>query len=320
MLVSVIITMYNTENYIEECLQSIAKQSFPSYEVIIIDDGSTDSSGMICDEYSKKDPRIKVIHQKNTGIAIARNVAIDIAQGDYLIFVDSDDWMDPDMLKKMTDAAKNTGADLVCCSVVDVIQGKNVERRIWKEDVVLEGAAAYDAILSNTVTMWNKLVARELFEGHRFDPTYRHAEDALFFSEALMNMKKAALLKDCLYFYRIDRPGNVVSANLNVKHVHLVWANYKVFTICREDKKRYSAGIDRVYCAITTVLRDIARHPEQDPKEYYDAIHSCANKMKMRWLALRDSKVLIKQILILSCRVSPKLLGGLLKKQDKIRH
>lgn len=109
--VTVIIPIYNTEKYLNRCLESVILQTYPNLEIILVDDGSTDNSGVICDNYAKKDSRVRVIHQINSGVSIARNIAIDVAQGEYIKFVDSDDTMDTFAIEKMI--AKSSGCDAI---------------------------------------------------------------------------------------------------------------------------------------------------------------------------------------------------------------
>lgn len=113
--ISVIIPVYNTEEYLEKCLDSVLNQSYENLEILIVDDGSTDSSGMICDEYAQKDCRIKVIHKTNGGQGTARNAALDIASGDYIAFVDSDDWIEKDMYMTLYTNAVKYQADISTC-------------------------------------------------------------------------------------------------------------------------------------------------------------------------------------------------------------
>ena len=109
--VTIIIPIYNTERYLKRCLESVISQTYSNLEIILVDDGSTDNSGIICDNYAKKDTRIRVIHQRNSGVSIARNVAIDISQGEYIKFVDSDDTMDAFAIEKMI--SKSSGCDAI---------------------------------------------------------------------------------------------------------------------------------------------------------------------------------------------------------------
>jgi len=113
---SVIIPVYNVEQYLRQCLDSVVKQTLKDIEIILVDDGSTDKSGVICDEYRNYDPRIVVIHQSNQGLAAARQTGLDAAEGEYIGFVDSDDWLEPKMFEEMYSAGKNYDADIVFCN------------------------------------------------------------------------------------------------------------------------------------------------------------------------------------------------------------
>ena len=118
--ISVIVPVYKAEKFLSNCIKSILNQTYHDLEVILVDDGSPDSSGQICEEYAKKDNRIKVIHQKNAGVAAARNVGLDLATGDYITFVDSDDYIRPQMYEKMLKCAQNNHCDLVMCDCMKV--------------------------------------------------------------------------------------------------------------------------------------------------------------------------------------------------------
>ena len=115
--ISIVIPAYNVERYIRQCIDSILQQTFTNYEVLIVDDGSTDQTGRICDEYEKKDGRIHVIHQKNMGQSVARNEALDVATGEFVTFIDSDDWVSEDFLEQMFAAVYKTGADISVCGL-----------------------------------------------------------------------------------------------------------------------------------------------------------------------------------------------------------
>ena len=116
--VSIIIPIFNTETFLKRCVSSVIDQTLKDIEIILVDDGSTDNSGNICDEFAQKDSRVKVIHKKNEGVGIARNSGINIAKGGYIGFVDSDDWVDADMYETLYNAAKENGADIVMCDAV----------------------------------------------------------------------------------------------------------------------------------------------------------------------------------------------------------
>ena len=113
--VTVIVPVYNTESFLPACVKSMMAQTLKELEIIFVDDGSTDSSGKLCDKYAEQDNRVRVIHKPNGGVASARQAGLDAATGEYVIWADSDDWVDPDMYEKMYEKAKETNADLVAC-------------------------------------------------------------------------------------------------------------------------------------------------------------------------------------------------------------
>ena len=138
-VVSVLIPVYNAEKYFSRCLDSILNQSYKNIEVILVDDGSPDKCGLICDEYAKKDSRIKVIHQKNQGVSVARNVALDNASGDYTLFIDSDDTIHPDCIADCVKTAVAHEADMVCFNFAFIKNGiLQAESKYYRDNMSFE--------------------------------------------------------------------------------------------------------------------------------------------------------------------------------------
>ena len=125
-LISVIVPIYNVEKYIDTCLKSITKQTYKNIEIILVDDGSTDLSAKLCDEWKKKDKRVKVIHQENKGVAQARNIGIDCATGKYISFIDPDDYIDYQMLEKLYDTLEKTNSQISICKFIHVMKNKRI--------------------------------------------------------------------------------------------------------------------------------------------------------------------------------------------------
>ena len=128
-LISVIVPVYNVAEYLSRCVDSILAQSYENLQIILVDDGSTDDSGKICEEYAKKDARIQVIHQNNGGLSSARNAGLDLASGEYIGFVDSDDWIEPEMYAEMLARMEKYDAQLVCAGRCDVDGGTGEKTR-----------------------------------------------------------------------------------------------------------------------------------------------------------------------------------------------
>ncbi len=220
-LISVIIPVYNVESYLRECLDSIVGQSYKKLEIILVDDGSTDSSGDICDEYARNDERIKVIHQSNHGLPYTRNVGMDEASGDWIAFPDADDWLEQDAFSKLVSAIKGDAAD------ADIIV-YGVCREYRKEskrtglgvptgminDELLDACRVapffkliyHGKIIKFTIyAAWNKLYRREFLQsaGLRFRPEVKKGEDAVFSADMLNDAQRIYYIDDVLYHHRI---------------------------------------------------------------------------------------------------------------------
>ena len=176
-LISVIVPVYKVEPYIRKCVESIIGQTYQRIEVILVDDGSPDNCGAICDEYARADSRIIVIHTENEGVYIARNKALDVATGDYLMFVDSDDWVEPDFCETALKLALDNNVQLVAFMYNDVFEGRDhsiMEKRpsVFRKTGYMEASEAVkhlifrDSSIANY--LWNKLYKRSLFDGVRF--------------------------------------------------------------------------------------------------------------------------------------------------------
>ena len=175
-MISVIIPVYNVEPYLRKCLDSVVNQTYKDLEILIIDDGSTDGSGAICDEYGNIDSRIRVFHTENKGLSCARNLGLDEAQGEWIGFVDSDDWIEPDMYEVLIDRAQETGADVVECGVFWEYPEKTVEH--VRNELSMSGMDAVKKLLHRELynAVWNKLWKFQCFAHIRF-PAGRICED-----------------------------------------------------------------------------------------------------------------------------------------------
>ena len=209
-MISVIIPVYNLENYIEQCIKSVINQTYANLEIIIIDDGSTDNSGNICDLWQKQDNRISVIHKKNSGLSDARNIGLDLAKGDYISFVDGDDWIHPQMYEILLRYYENENIDMVCCKLV------KVEEKTINDfnNVDIDGKYAIltptDALLDlsiTDVTACNKLYKRKLFNQIRY-PHGRYHEDEWVIHRLLYECNKIVSTDAGLYYYMM-REGSI---------------------------------------------------------------------------------------------------------------
>ena len=215
-LFSIIVPVYNVEKYLDKCLASILEQTFKDFECIIIDDGSPDNSNIIIDKYVKLDQRFKVIHQKNMGLSAARNAGLDIAKGDYIVFVDSDDYIANDYLEKFAAKIASTNAEIVVCGLTEVF--KDYEKSIVFEDESTE--VIKQNILADVWPSyaWNKCYKKSLFANIRF-PVGKIFEDILTIPEVCLYARKIVCIPDKLYYYNRHNE-NSITANLSSEKMY----------------------------------------------------------------------------------------------------
>lgn len=219
--VSIVVPVYNVERYLRQCLDSIANQTYENFEAILIDDGATDSSGCICDEYAERDSRFRVIHQENAGAANAKNTGLDAACGAYVAFVDSDDWVERHWLESMVSVMKSSEADVVEC---DFLKEYLSSTERGNDASYCPGQfSAHDYLtryLNNWTCslFWNKLVKVNLLSNIRFRRERRCIDDEFFTYKVLTNAKKIVRIEDCLYHYR-QRASSAVSSPTNSKQI-----------------------------------------------------------------------------------------------------
>lgn len=225
-LISVIIPAYNVDKYLSRCLDSICCQTYKNLEIIVIDDGSTDGTAGICNEYAEKDSRIKVIHKTNAGVAAARNDALDLASGDMIAFSDADDYYEPDMLLKLYDAISVNNADMVSCGYYEEYPDRVDEHGTGRGVVVFDRINAYEDYLEMGGCigsgLWNKLIRSEVLKDIRFK-SYKMGEDVELLCRAVDNCNKVVCIDYAGYHY-IHREGSATRlefshTNLDIIHV-----------------------------------------------------------------------------------------------------
>lgn len=274
-LVSVIVPVYNVASYLEECLDSVVGQTYRNLEIIVVDDGSTDGSGAVCDEYAKKDGRIQVIHQPNRGLSVARNVGLDVAKGDHISFVDSDDAVSPVFIEALLSA----GADVAQCASCRNAEGLNRENRRpafeYLTNVEASERLQFDSTGDATV-VWNKLYRRGLFDAIRFPEGKQH-EDEFVTYRVLWDAGQMAVTGELLYFYR-RRPASVMGLGFTSQSFDAVEAlEGRAAFYRRRSEERLAAMTDVVAChrlcgvlkAARLVMPDKMTHWERKAHELY---------------------------------------------------
>ena len=217
-LISVIVPIYNVENYLVRCIESIINQTYSNLEIILVDDGSPDKCSIICDEYAKKDSRIKVIHKKNGGLSDARNAGLDIATGEYIGFVDSDDYIDKNMYKEMINELIEKNADIVSCAINNIYSDRteiiNIDEEIYDAELALK-----NLILGKNInqTVWNKLYKKEVIGNILFEKG-KINEDEFWTYRILANSKKIITLNKPLYSY-LHRASSIMGQGYSEKNL-----------------------------------------------------------------------------------------------------
>lgn len=224
-MVSIIVPVHNAEKYLNRCIDSILEQEWKDFELILADDGSTDRSGEICDEYAARDSRVHVIHKVNSGVSDTRNLAILRAGGTFLQFVDSDDWITPDATRRMVEAAEGSRADMVIANFYRVSGNRVAEKGAIEEEGVLSREAFAENMMENPAdfyygVLWNKLYRRSIVAEHGLcmNGDINWCEDFLFNLEYWCYVKNCYVLQIPVYYY-VKRKGSLASQGMNMSKV-----------------------------------------------------------------------------------------------------
>ena len=201
--VSIVVPVYGVEKYIEDCLNSLIHQSYSNLEMVVIDDGSNDSSGIIADTFAAKDERIKVIHIDNRGAAGARNEGLDACTGDYIMFVDGDDWLELKAVEMLLTTIQSRGCDVVQCQFYDDYINESVPHIFMNRSGILTSCEFAEDMLTHweNILLWNKLFSARVLEGIKLEEGHC-IDDEFFTYKVVINSERIHMIEDCLYHYR----------------------------------------------------------------------------------------------------------------------
>lgn len=221
-MISIIVPIYNVERYLPKCIESLMAQTYADIEIILVDDGSPDGCPAICDKYARKDERIVVIHQKNSGVSAARNAGLDIAHGEYIGFVDPDDWVAPEMYEGMLAAMHQEQTDMAICGYDYYDEAGNVDEKrrypvkpnelITQKEVMHRFADMPPSIRHG---VWNKLFKNNLLHTMKFIEGLHSSEDVFFLNEYVLKIKKAVIVHQP-YYKNLVRQGSATHGGLNI--------------------------------------------------------------------------------------------------------
>lgn len=316
-LVSIIVPVYNVEQYIDRFFQSVLNQTYLNWELILIDDGATDSSGVKCDEYKKLSDKITVVHQKNKGVSAARNKGIEISSGEYILFADPDDWLSRDMIATMIEAIIKEDAKLAACNMYVVIEKEDKELQFetspWphiNKNTVIKDKDVYYQIFAQSATLWNKIISRDIVSNFTFDEDIDYGEDMLFLCHCLSMVDKAVIVPIYGYYYNRGRIGNVVSSEINSKSYRLLEASKRAYLFLK-NIGYIDLAIARISVSYTQVIGSITDFKKFVDKKQY--IVACRNTALIPKLSDRMHYYLSPNIALstkanyLSFILSPKL-------------
>ena len=312
--ISIIVPVYKVEPYIHKCVDSILNQTFKDFELILVDDGSPDNCGKICDEYGQKDNRVIVIHKANEGISSARNAGLDIARGEYIGFVDSDDYIEKDMYEILYNICEDNKCDIASCSSIIYFQEKTVinggHRLIIhnKEEamrVMLEGEL-YDEVV------WVKLFKKSVIEDIRF-PVGKIYEDTAFTYKVINNSKRVATIGEPKYNY-IKHENSIMSNAIQDIKIDAVIAYKDMYKFM---EKKYPGLCDLVALKLANssmiVMNLMAKKKNfRDYKDNYYKVSKILNSKFNKTIKLKEYPMNVK-ILLIANKISPILYKQIVK-------
>lgn len=283
--ISVIVPIYNIEKYLNRMLESLINQSYKNLEIILIDDGSCDSSGDICDEYKKKDDRIKVIHKTNEGVSKVRNLGIKLATGDYIGFVDSDDVIDKDMYKKLYENMISNNCDISVCNYCTFAVEPSFE--YYNKIKIFDKKDALNDIISDGIItnfLWNKLFKKNIFNNIKF-PKGKIYEDMYVMPKLLEKVNRLCFDYSKLYgyFIRINSYVNTYNCSKNINYLKFSDSCYNYltkYTFLKDNLARYRTFY--IYSAYLQAAKSSCRDifKDKDMDNYYKLFRKSFNVYK----------------------------------------
>ncbi len=261
-LISIIIPVYKVEKYLRNCLDSVINQTYKNLEIILVDDGSPDACPQICDEYEKNDDRIKVIHKENGGLSSARNAGLDKCTGEYIAFIDSDDYVDKMYIEKLYRAAKDKNAQMAICSFFYVNEKGNLKKGTKLENKIVSGDEKMNYIYVNPSTCvdvsWGKLYHKNIWNNLRF-PVGKIHEDVFVSDLTFNNANAVCFVAEYLYFYlqRNNSTSGKLKSNKTKNSLNLIEANILRFGRVDKNSKFFDWAVMQLLDSYVTVFRRV---------------------------------------------------------------
>lgn len=308
-LISIIVPVYKAEKYLDRCVESIVSQTYTNLEIILIDDGSPDNCPKMCDKWAKKDSRIKVIHKENGGAASARNAGLEAVTGDYIGFVDSDDYIDENMFSDLISSVCTNNSDIAICNTNDLDSNGNIALRSLNiNDVIVD---KYSLITLKKggffgAVLWNCLFKKELWDNIRF-PEYRKHEDVAVLPYVYYKANKISFVDKALYYYSfVD--DSIMNSGFSEKDLVLIEIYDKKLDFFKND-----THYDEIFIGALSMLRYIllsnCNEKSSEYKQFKKYSKSLLKRAKMEGIKLSGKKKLSFTV----CFISPKLYSKFIK-------
>lgn len=283
---SVIVPVYNAEKYLNKCVDSILNQTYRDFELLLVDDGSPDQCGMICEAYAVQDSRVKVIHKPNGGVSEARNVGLDQAKGNYISFIDPDDWVEPDMFQSTIDFCKTKQTDIVCFEVCIVRKNKKKFHYRFAADCVFEAKDALVKILTDVIdnSPCNKIYRKAVWNHVRF-PVGRRYEDVATIYKTFYNADRVGYIKKYFYYY-VKHEGSAIALSFDAQRRYECFLGYKeqyelAKNFCKEAEELCKMqAVEAALSVITTLEAGCGTLGAEDEKNLTGFLHETKGKIK----------------------------------------
>ena len=252
--VSVIVPVYNKEKYLNRCLESLLNQTYTNLEIILVDDGSTDGSLVVCQEYAKKDSRIKVLAKKNGGVSSARNCGLEHSTGEWIAFVDPDDWLNLQYFELLMESAEQYHAEIVCCFANDIYEKNNTVRTCSHETgnvfVTPKSQLNWLDVKHNHDVIWGAIYKKYILQGLEFNQDLTVGEDTLFFAQAADKAQTIVKIDRALYNYSRNED-SVTVGKWNMSKLSDLEARQRIKQLFKKEPKLYYTA--RAGCALVSM-------------------------------------------------------------------
>ena len=314
-LISVIVPVYNVEKYLDRCVQSIVNQTYKNLEIILVDDGSPDNCGKMCDDWAHKDSRVKVVHKTNGGLSDARNAGMAVAQGEYIAFVDSDDWVDIRFVELLYNAASVHKVKLSACDAKTVYRFESENIPDLPQTEVFTSQQALQTLTVGQkfrAVAWNKLYHRTLLEDEQFEVD-RYHEDEFFTYRILAKNNYSVYVNAPLYYY-FQREGSIMNS-ASFRHLDALDAYIERINFFRQHYPELYKKDKAMFCiACVNLYSDGLRLKGDEKKRYADRIKDCRKQVEFKISELTNYS--FKELIyILSSRFCLNSIGKILSKR-----